>query len=73
MRKSNLPKDKTKRAPRGRNQFTKSALDRAIDVARKNKINRVEVEIPGGSKIIFQGILSKQTDEKPEDIVGLLK
>jgi hypothetical protein len=59
---------------RGRTQFTKSALSRAVDVARQKGIDHVEVEIPGGSKIIFKGIVSKQAgDEKPEDIVGLLK
>jgi hypothetical protein len=73
VRKSNLSKDKTKRAPRGRSQFTKVALGRAIDVARAKGIDRVEVELPGQSRIVLTGIVSKQTDEKPEDIVGLLK
>ena len=36
-------------------------------------IDHVEVEIPGGSRIIFKGIVSKQADEKPEDITDLLK
>jgi hypothetical protein len=61
------------RGSRGRTQFTKAALCRAVDVARQKGIDHVEVEIPGGSKIIFKGIVSKQADEKPEDIVGLLK
>jgi hypothetical protein len=61
------------RGSRGRTQFTKAALSRAVDVARQKGIDHVEVEIPGGSKIVFKGIVSKQADEKPEDIVGLLK
>ena len=60
-------------SPRGRNQFTKAALSRAVDVARQKGIDHVEVEIPGGSKILFKGIVSKQADEKPEDITDLLK
>jgi hypothetical protein len=53
VRKSNLSKDKTKRAPRGRSQFTKVALSRAIDVARAKGIDRVEVELPGQSRIVL--------------------
>jgi hypothetical protein len=66
MRKSHLSKSNVKRSPRGRNQFTKAALDRAFTAARKHKIDQVEVEIPGGSKIIFKGIASKQAEEKTE-------
>jgi hypothetical protein len=61
---------------RGRNQFTKAALSRAVDVARQKGIDHVEVEIPGGSRIIFKGIVNKQAcqeGEKPEDITDLLK
>jgi hypothetical protein len=58
---------------RGRSQFTKAAIRRAIETARETGVDRVEVEIPGGSKIVFKGLVSKQVDEKPEDIVGLLK
>ena len=45
---------------RGRTQFTKSALSRAVDVARLKGIDHVEIEIPGGSRIIFKGIVHKQ-------------
>jgi hypothetical protein len=62
------------RGSRGRNQFTKAALSRAVDVARQKGIDRVEVEIPGGSRIIFPlGRDKPIDDEKPDDIVDLLK
>ena len=54
------------RGSRGRNQFTKAALSRAVDVARQKGIDHVEVEIPGGSKIIFKGIVSKDNQETPQ-------
>jgi hypothetical protein len=71
--KSNLPKDKAKRAPRGHNQFSLAALRRAVKVAREAGVDRVEIEIPGQSRITLTGIAGKQADEKPENIVALLK
>jgi hypothetical protein len=53
------------RGSRGRNQFTKAALSRAVDVARQKGIDHVEVEIPGGSKIVFKGIVHKQDKQEP--------
>jgi hypothetical protein len=61
------------RGSRGRNQFTKAAIRRAIETARETGVDRVEIELPGQSRIIFKGIVSKQADEKPEDITDLLK
>jgi hypothetical protein len=61
------------RGSRGRNQFTKAAIRRAIKTARETGVDQVEVEIPGGSRIVFKGLVSKQADEKPEDITDLLK
>ena len=58
-------------SPRGRNQFTKAALSRAIDVARQKGVDRVEVEIPGGSKIVFKGIVHKQDEQEPSQDKGL--
>jgi hypothetical protein len=46
--------------PCGRNQFTKAALGRAIDVARQKGVDRVEVELPGQSRIVLTGIVNKQ-------------
>jgi hypothetical protein len=60
-------------SPRGRTQFTKAAIRRAIETARETGVDRVEIELPGQSRIIFKDIVSKQADEKPEDIVDLLK
>jgi hypothetical protein len=47
------------RKPRGRNPFTTTALRRAVNVARETGIERVEVELPGGSRLVFP-ITSKQ-------------
>ena len=57
-------------APRGRNQFTKSALARACDVALAKGFNRVEVELPGSkSRIIMRkdpaGTAGQRTAAKP--------
>ena len=49
-------------------EFTKAALNRAVDVARKNKIDQVEVEIPGGSKIVFKGLVSKQEPSQDKEL-----
>jgi hypothetical protein len=64
------------RKPRGRNPFTTTALRRAVHVARETGVDRVEVELPGQSRIILSGIVSKRggkDDDKPEDIIELLK
>jgi hypothetical protein len=45
---------------RGRNQFTKAAIRRAIETARETGVDRVEIELPGQSRIVFTGIASKQ-------------
>ena len=59
---------------RGRNQFTKAALSRAVDVARLKGIDQLTLELPGGGRIILPLGRDKPTDdEKPEDIVDLLK
>jgi hypothetical protein len=60
---------------RGRNQFTKSALSRAVDVARLKGIDQLTLELPGGGRIILPLGQDKPTadDEKPDDIVDLLK
>jgi len=62
------------RGSRGRNQFTKAALSRAVDVARLKGIDQLTLELPGGGRIILPLGRDKPTDdEKPEDIVDLLK
>jgi hypothetical protein len=38
---------------RGRTQFTKAALSRAVDVAREKGINQLTLELPGGGRIIL--------------------
>jgi hypothetical protein len=38
---------------RGRTQFTKSALSRAVDVAREKGIDQLTLELPGGGRIIL--------------------
>jgi hypothetical protein len=38
---------------RGRTQFTKSALSRAVDVARQKGISQLTLELPGGGRIIL--------------------
>ena len=53
---------------RGRSQFTKAALSRAVDVAREKGIDHVEVEIPGGSKIVFKGIVHKQEPSQDKEL-----
>jgi hypothetical protein len=58
---------------RGRNQFTKAALERLIEVGRKKGISQLTLVLPGGSKVVLPLGQDKQTDEKPENIVGLLK
>jgi hypothetical protein len=47
------------RRSRGRNQFTIAALRRAVNVARQAGVDRVEIEIPGESRIILTGITSE--------------
>ena len=41
------------RGSRGRNQFTKAALSRAVDVARQKGIDQLTLELPGGGRIIL--------------------
>jgi len=48
------------RVSRGRNQFTKAALGRGLDMARKKGIPRVDVELPGGSRLVFHITSNKQ-------------
>jgi hypothetical protein len=59
--------------PRGRSQITKTAFRRVIDIAREKGVPQLTLELPGGSKVILPLSQDKQTDEKPEDIVDLLK
>jgi hypothetical protein len=61
------------RKPRGRNQFTTAALRRAVKVARETGVDRVEVELPGGSRFILPVKQGGEENEPPEDIVDLLK
>jgi hypothetical protein len=41
------------RGSRGRNQFTKAALSRVVDVARQKGIDQLTLELPGGGRIIL--------------------
>ena len=52
------------RKQRGRNLFTKAAIRRAIDAARESGVDRIEVELPGQSRIVFTGIASKQGERE---------
>jgi hypothetical protein len=53
------------RTPRGRNQFTKAALGRTIDIAREKGIDRIEVELPGGGRFVLP--VSKQDKQTEPD------
>jgi hypothetical protein len=51
---------------RGRTQFTKAALSRAVDVARQKGINQLTLELPGGGRIILPLGQDKPSQKKNE-------
>jgi hypothetical protein len=62
------------RKARGRNSYTKNNVKRAIAIARETGVPLVEIETPEGVKYTFHvNKTGRQEDEKPEDLVELLK
>jgi hypothetical protein len=63
------------RKPRGRNSYTKNNVKRALVIARETPgVDQVVIETPEGVKYTFHtNKAGRQEDEKPEDLVELLK
>jgi len=53
------------RNPRGRNLVTISTIRRAVTAARATGVDRIEIELPDQSRVIFTGIVNKPEQREP--------